>query len=76
MNTSLVIEPTSTGQLLSCMGLAIDEAKLVRSLIQSRNLLNKSKLDDPYSPRLIFLTREISHIEAKLTQVRKAAASI
>lgn len=74
MSTALTIEPTSTVQLLSCMALAIDEAKLVRSLIESTNRVNILKTNDPCSSRSIYLTREITHIEAKLIQVRNKAA--
>ena len=35
----LQIEPVSTEPLLTCLGLAIDEAKLVRPLIQWKDIV-------------------------------------
>lgn len=70
MNLHPQIEPASTGRLLACLGLAIDEAKLVRSLIQSRDLAHKLKVKNPFSDRLIHLNREIRYLEKKLAEVR------
>jgi len=70
MNLHPQIEPASTGRLLICLGLAIDEAKLVRSLIQSKDLVHTLKAENPISDRLIHLNREINYLEKKLAEVR------
>ena len=74
ISTSPQIEPTSKEQLLTCLGLAIDEAKLVKSLIESRDRAGKLKQDDPFSRQLVYLNREINYLEVKLTQVRRTAS--
>ena len=52
-------ELPSTEQLLTDLGLAIDEAKLVRSLIKSQDLARKLKEENPLSERLIYLNKDI-----------------
>jgi hypothetical protein len=73
MNISPQIEPVSTKHLLACLGLAIDEAKLVRSLIQSKDTARKLKKENPLSKRSIHLNLEIDYLEAKLVEVRSRA---
>lgn len=73
MNETLEIEPVSTEHLLTCLGLAIDEAKLLRSLIESRDLASKLKQENPFSDRLVYLNREITYLEKKLAEVRREA---
>jgi hypothetical protein len=70
MNLHPQIEPASTGSLLAYLGLAIDEAKLVRLLIQSKNMVRQLKAEKPFSDRLIYLNREIKYLEKKLAKVR------
>ena len=67
------IEPTSTGRLLTCLGLAIDETKLIRSINESREVFQQLETEDPGSHRLLFLKREISALEARLTKIRRKA---
>ena len=74
VSTSPQIELASKDRLLTCLGLAIDEAKLVRSLIESRELAGELKENDPFSQQLIYLNREINYLEVKLTQVRRTAS--
>ncbi len=73
MNGSHQIEPTSTDRLLNCLGLAIDEAKLARSLIQAKDRAHKEKTENHFSHRLIIINREIELLEAKLARVRSQA---
>ena len=73
MNPSIQIEVTSTNHLLTCLDLAIDEAKLIRSLIKSKEIAFKLKEKSPFSDRLLFLNAEILYLEAKLIQVRSIA---
>ena len=63
-------ELPSTEQLLTDLGLAIDEAKLVRSLIKSQDLARKLKEENPFSERLIYLNKEIRYMEARLIEIR------
>lgn len=76
MDTSPQIEPASTARLLTCLGLAIDETKLVRSINSSRELLKQFEANNPSSHRLLFLRKEISNLEARLTEVRSKASGI
>jgi hypothetical protein len=73
MNVSPQIEPTSTNRLLTCLGLAIDEAKLVRSIIESKDLAHKLKNGKPLSEKLRRLNREIEYLEVKLAKVKSRA---
>ena len=73
MNLHPQIQPVSTGRMLSCLGLAIDEAKLVRSLIQSKDMIHQMKAEKSFSDRLNHLNREIKYLEKKLAEVRYQA---
>ena len=73
MNTSHQIDPDSRNRLLSCLSLAIDETKLVKSIIESRDMAYELETRNPKSHRLRFLSREISHLEKKLAEVRSQA---
>lgn len=76
MDITPQIDPTSTGRLLTCMGLAIDETKLIRSINESRAVFAQLETDDPGSHRLLFLQREISTLEARLAIIRRKAKRI
>ena len=67
------IEPTSTARVLSCMALAIDETKLVRSIIKSRDMASNLKKDNLFTQRSSYLNKEITHLESKLVLVRNKA---
>ena len=73
MNEPSEKEPASTEHLLTCMGLAIDEARLLRSLIESKQLAARLKQDQPFSDRLVYLNREITYLEKKLAELRRKA---
>ena len=53
--------------------MAIEEAKIVRSLIKSKDMAFKLKKENPFSDTLLFLNVEIPYLEAKLIQVRSMA---
>ena len=74
MNISPQIEPVSTKQLLTCLGLAIDEAKLVRELIKSKDIARDMEAKNPAPRRLMLLNREIELLEAKLARVRSQSS--
>jgi len=71
--TSPQIQPTSTERVLSCMALAIDETKLVRSIIKSRDMASNLKKDNMFTQRFSYLNKEITHLESKLVLVRNKA---
>jgi len=73
MNISSQVEPTSTEHLLACLGLAIDEAKLARKIIKSKDIARDLEARNPAPRRLILLNREIELLEAKLDRVRSQA---
>ena len=68
MNTQ--IESASTERLLACLGLAIDEAKLVRLIIKSKDMAYKLKTENPFSQRLVNLNLKIAYLETKLVKFR------
>ena len=70
------IEPTSTARLLTCMSMAIDEIKLLRSINKSKLMFKQLEAENPSSHRLIFLKKEISNLEARLTKIRRKASRI
>ena len=74
MDISPQITPTTTAGLLTCLGLAIDETKLVRSINESREVIKQLESDDPLSHRLLFLRKEISNLETRLAKIRRKAS--
>jgi len=52
------------------MGLAIEETKLVKSIIESKNIARKLEADNPFSQQLISMNREIRYLETRLVKVR------
>lgn len=74
MDTHPQIEPRSTARLLTCMSLAIDETKLLRSINKTRLLVRQLEVEHPSSHRLIFLKKEMSTLETRLIQVRSKAS--
>ena len=73
MYQSHQIEPISTGQLLSCFRLAVDETILVRSMKKSKAMIRGLKSEGLFSDRLIHFKKEISRLETKLAEVRSLA---
>ena len=67
------IDPASTDSLLACLSLAIDETRLLRSIVATRDQANRL-LDQPAEAcRLAFLNRKIEHLEVELAEIRKRA---
>ena len=73
MNKTNLIETTSADYHLVLLVLALDEAKLASSIIESNKTLKHIKENNPYSDQLIHLKREIKRYEKELTQVRSLA---
>jgi len=73
MNISPQIEPVSTEHLLNCLALAIDEAKLARKIIESKEIARDLEAINTAPRKLMLLNREIELLEAKLAKVCKSA---
>jgi len=73
MNVSLQIESVSTEFLLAGLNLAIYEAKLVRSIIKSKDYATRLESRNPVPRKLMLLNREIELLEVKLARVRSQA---
>jgi len=66
-------EPAKTLRLLSNLDSAIDEAKLVRQLVNLSDNLHKIQAMPNQSGRIEFLRKEISTLEDRLANLRKRA---
>jgi len=53
------------------MILALDETRLVSSIAESKELIKRIKVINPYSDMIIQLKREIRGFETELAKVRK-----
>ena len=73
MNGTHQIEPRSTDRLLACLSLAIDEARLVREILQAKDHAHKLESSPAFAHRLLYLNREIELLEDKLEKVRGQA---
>jgi hypothetical protein len=71
VDSSSLIKTISTNNLLIPMILALDEAKLVSAIIESKEMIKRIKVINPYSDMIIHLKREIRQFEAELANVRK-----
>jgi len=74
MNVTYQIEPASTDRLLTCLDLAIEEAKLVKSIIETKGITDNLEIVKPRSKRLMSLDRDIDYLEKKLAEVRNQAS--
>ncbi|MCP4387475.1 MAG: hypothetical protein GY802_04205 [Gammaproteobacteria bacterium] len=73
MNLSSLYEITSNDKLLTSLGLAVAEAKMLRSLLKARESAVKADRGSGQLERMIHLNREIDYLEAKLLQVKSKA---
>jgi hypothetical protein len=67
----LLSEPASKKRILANLHLAIDEAKLLRSLTMSKELAQDLKYHNPGSDRLKFVEKEIVYLETELVNVHR-----
>ena len=74
MDTHPQIDPASTARLLICLGLAIDETKLIKSIKNSTAMIKQLETENPSSHRLLFLKRELSSLETRLAKTRSKAS--
>jgi len=73
MQPTLLSGPASKKRILANLHLAIDEAKLLRSLTMSKELAQDLKHQDPGSGRLQFIQKEIVYLESELVNVHRQA---
>ncbi len=73
MNPYSQIEPTSTAQLLTCMGLIIEETKLLRSIVSFKDMVGEAVTNETDLDKASYLSSEIAHLEEKLKEVRSQA---
>lgn len=69
-----LIEPTTTNQLLANLSIAIDEAKIVRSIVEYSDHLRKIEYVPEAAKRAQFIRNEIVRLETKLSQTRDQVA--
>jgi hypothetical protein len=69
MNLSSLYEITSNDKLLNSLGLAVAEAKMVRSLLKARESSLQADRNSNQVERLTQLDREIDYLEAKLIEI-------
>ncbi len=74
--TRSLIEPTTTNRILANLGIAIDEAKIVRSIVEYSDHLRKIEYVPEASRRAQFIRNEIVRLEAKLSQTRNRATML
>ena len=75
MNPSHPIEPILTDHFSNNLIRAIDEAMLVRSIINSREMVKFLRQDNPFSDSIIHHKRKIRKFETKLAQIRSLSIS-
>lgn len=68
--TQILIGSTSTSHLLKNLGLAIDEAKLVRVIGQLSSQVQSIESASGRSQRTLYLQKEIVNLENQLADVR------
>lgn len=74
MNLSSLHETTSNENLVTSLGLAVAEARMLRSLLKARESSVKADRESGRLQRLVHLNREIDYLEAKLLEVKSKTA--
>ncbi len=70
-HTRILSGPASTRRLLDNLSLAIDEAMLVRKIVGLSDQVRRIEYLPEQSDRVLFLKREILHLEDQLSDVRE-----
>ena len=73
MNLSSLYEITSNDKLLTSLGLAVAEARMLRSLLKARESSLQADRNSNQVERLTHLNREIDYLEAKLIEIKSKA---
>jgi hypothetical protein len=74
MNQPSLYEITSNENLVTSLGLAVAEARMLRSLLKARESSVKADRESGRLQRLVHLNREIDYLEAKLLEVKSKTA--
>lgn len=74
MNLSPLYETTSSENLVTSLGLAVAEAKMLRSLLKERESSVKADRESGRLERMVHLNHEIDYLEAKLLEVKSKTA--
>jgi hypothetical protein len=74
MNQPSLYEITSNENLVTSLGLAVAEARMLRSLLKARESSVKTDRESGRLERLVHLNREIDYLEAKLLEVKSKTA--
>jgi len=69
MGSFILDNSSSKKRILENFNLVIDEAKLIQSIKQSKQLAMELKLKNPLSDRLNYIEKEIAHMEAELQKI-------
>ena len=70
MNLTSLYEITSNDKLQVSLGLAVAEARMLRSLLKARESSIKADRENGRLERLAQLDREIDYLEAKIKEIR------
>jgi uncharacterized coiled-coil DUF342 family protein len=65
--------PASTRRLLTNLSLAIDEARIVRNIVDLSDNLRRIEYSPDSTSRVAYLRREIDGLESKLSELRELA---
>ncbi len=69
MGSIILDKSSSKKRILANFNLVIDEAKLIQSIKQSKQLAMELKFSDPFSDRLKYIEKEIAQMEAELQKI-------
>ena len=76
VNIAALYEIASNDQNLASLGLAIEEAKMERSLMRSRLRSSRPPPPELYAEKLENLEREISYLEARITAAQASSNNV
>ena len=71
----ILSEPASTRRLLTNLSLAIDEARIVRNIVDLSDNLRRIEYSPDSISRVAYLRKEITDLELKLNELRVLANS-
>lgn len=69
----ILSEPASTRRLLINLSLAIDEARIVRNIVDLSDNLRRIEYSPDSISRVAYLRKEIVNLESQLADLRKVA---
>ncbi len=69
----ILSEPANTKRVLANLSLAIDEARLVRKIVELSDYMRRIKFQPDSSKRLEYLSKEIERLEEQLAKTRLLA---